>query len=131
MDVFLRVTAGIMIATILCVVLSKRGTDISILMTITVCCMVVSAAFSYFTPVLDFLKKLSEVGRLDWKLLNVLMKATGIGLISQIAGFVCTDAGNQSLAKALQIMTTAVIFCISLPVLEEMLSLIELVLGET
>ena len=130
MDVFFKVTAGILVATILCVVLSKQGADISILMTITVCCMVISAAFSYISPVLDFLKKLSEVGRLDGTLLNVLMKATGIGLISQIAGFVCSDAGNQSLAKALQIMTTAVIFYISLPLLEEMLSLIELVLGK-
>lgn len=131
MDVYFKVTAGILVATILCVVLSKQGADISILMTITVCCMVITAAFSYISPVLDFLKKLSEVGRLDDTLLNVLMKATGIGLISQIAGFVCSDAGNQSLAKALQIMTTAVIFYISLPVLEEMLSLIELVLGKT
>lgn len=130
MDVFFKVTAGILVATILCVVLSKQGADISILMTITVCCMVISAAFSYISPVLDFLKKLSEVGRLDGTLLNVLMKATGIGLISQIAGFVCSDAGNQSLAKALQIMTTAVIFYISLPLLEEMLSLLELVLGK-
>ena len=130
MDVYLKVTAGILIATILCVVLSKQGADISILLTITVCCMVVSAAFSYISPVLDFLKTLCELGRLDSALLNVLMKVTGIGLLSQIAGFVCADAGNQSLAKALQIMTAAVIFYISLPVLEEMLSLIESVLGE-
>lgn len=116
--------------SILSLVLSKQGTDISMLLTIAVCCMVIAAAFSYLSPVLDFARRLVEVGKLNHELLNVLLKVVGIGLVSQIAGYICADAGNQSLGKALQIMTTAVILWIAIPVLEEMLSLIETVLGE-
>lgn len=130
MDVYLKVTGGILIAVILCMVLSKHGSGTSVLLSIVVCCMVVTAAFSYFEPVLDFLRRLIELGRLDHELLKVLMKVVGIGLLSQIAGFVCADAGNQTLSKALQIMTTAVILCVSVPVLEQMLSLVEMLLGE-
>lgn len=130
MNIFVKVTAGILIAVILSLVLSKHSPDLSLLLTISVCCMVVAAAFSYLTPVLDFLRRLIEVGKLNQELLNVLLKTVGIGLISQIAGFACTDSGNQTLSKALQIMTTAVILCIAVPVLEKMLSLIETVLGE-
>lgn len=130
MDIFIKVTVGILITATLGLVLSKQGADISLLLTIAVCCMAVAAAFSYLSPVLDFARRLIEVGRINNELLNVLLKVVGIGLISQIAGFICADAGNQSLGKALQIMTTAVILCISVPVLEEMLSLIEAVLGE-
>ena len=130
MDIFLKVTAGILITAILSLVLSKQGADISLLLTIGVCCMVVVAAFTYLRPVLEFANKLIQVGRLNNELLNVLLRVVGIGLISQIAGFICADAGNQSLGKALQIMSTAVILCVSVPILEEMLSLIETVLGE-
>lgn len=130
MDIFLKVTVGILLTAILNLVLSKQGADISLLLTIAVCCMVIVAALTYLSPVLDFARRLIEIGGLDHELLNVLLKVVGIGLISQIAGFVCSDAGNQTLAKALQILTTAVILCISVPVLEEMLSLIETVLGE-
>ena len=116
MDLYLKVTAGVLVTVILCLILAKHGADISILLTLAVCCMVVGAAVSSLSPVLQFASRLVEV--------------IGIGLISQFAGLICADAGNQSLSKVLQLMTTAVILCLSTPILEEMLSLLENLLGE-
>lgn len=130
MDIFLKVTAGILITAILSLVLSRNGTDIGLLLTICVCSMVIFAAFSYLEPVFAFAQRLIQIGQLSSELLNILLKVVGIGLISQIAGLICADAGNQSLGKALQIVTTAIILCISIPLLEEILSLLETVLGE-
>lgn len=130
MDIYLKVTAGVLMTAILCLVLGKQSADLSMLLTMAVCCMVMAAALSYFSPVLEFARRLIEIGNLDHGLLDVLLKTVGIGLVSQIAGMVCADAGKQSLSKTLQILTTAVILCIAVPVLEQMLSLIEAVLGE-
>ena len=130
MDIFLKVTAGILITAILSLVLSRNGTDMGLLLTICVCSMVIFAAFSYLEPVFAFAQRLIQIGQLSSELLNILLKVVGIGLISQFAGLICTDAGNQSLGKALHIVTTAIILCISIPLLEEILSLLETVLGE-
>ena len=130
MDLYLKVTAGVLVTVILCLILAKHGADISILLTLAVCCMVGGAAVSSLSPVLQFASRLVETGRLDHGLLNVFLKVIGIGLISQFAGLICADAGNQSLSKVLQLMTTAVILCLSTPILEEMLSLLENLLGE-
>jgi len=130
MDLFLRIIAGVLITAILSLVLSKHSSDISLLLTIAVCCIVVLAACSYLQPVLSLARKLVEIGQLDTGLLSVLLKVTGIGLISQIAGFICADAGKQTLEKAVQIVATAAILCISVPAIEEMISLIDRVLGE-
>lgn len=130
MEVFIKAIAAILITSILTLVLSKKGADISLLLTITVCCIVMTMSVSYIQPILDFAYHLIELGGLDVSLLQVILKTVGIGLISQIATFVCVDSGNQSLGKAVQIMTTAVILSISIPVLEQMLSLIEVLLGE-
>ena len=130
MEIYLKVTAGILISSILCLMLSRQGTDISLLLTLCVCSMVVLAAGAYLKPILEFCRKLIQVGELSNELLSILLKVVGIGLISQVAGLICTDAGNQSLAKALQLITTAVILCISVPLLEEILALLEMVLGE-
>lgn len=130
MDLYLKVTAGILIAAILTVILARQGKDISLLLTLCVCSMVVMAAGSYFKPVFAFAQKLIQIGQLNQDILDVLLKVTGIGLLSQIAGFICADAGNQSLVKTLQIITTAVLLSISVPLLEEILSLLETILGE-
>ena len=130
MDIFLKVTAAILLSAILTLVLSKQGADISLLLTIAVCCIILTAALTYIKPILDFSRKLVTIGGIRTELLEILLKVVGIGMISQIAGLICVDSGNQSLCKALQIMTIAVILCLSIPVLEEMLLLIETVLTD-
>ena len=130
MDIFIKVSAGILITAILCLVISGQNKDISLLLTIFMCCVSILAATSYLEPILDFARKLIQVGNLKNDYLQVLMKIVGIGVISQVAGFICRDAGNQSLAKVLQIVTTSVVLCICIPLLEEILALIETVLGE-
>ena len=130
MDIYLKVTASILIAAIMTLVLSKQSKDISLLLTIAVSCLVLVAAFSYLHPVLDFAYRIIELGEANSELFDIILKSVGIGLISQIAGLVCVDAGNQSLAKALQIMTIVVILCLSVPILEQMLLLLETIMGE-
>lgn len=130
MDIFIKATGGILIAVILSVVLEKYGKEFSVLLTIAVCCIVFSAAISYLKPILDFAERLTSAGNLDHEMLTILFKVVGIGMVSQIAGLICSDAGNKSLGKAFHILTVTVILCISVPILEQMLSLIEAILGE-
>lgn len=130
MDIFLKAIAGILVTVILTLTLSKHGADISLLLVIAVCCMVIAGTLSYFQPVLAFARRLIEIGNLNIELLDVVVRVVGIGMISQVAVLICSDSGNQALGKALQIMTIAVILCLSIPVLEQMLSLIETVMGE-
>lgn len=63
-------------------------------------------------------------------MLGILLKAVGIGLVSEIAGLVCTDAGNGSLGKTLQMLGSAVILYLSLPIFTAMLELIREILRE-
>lgn len=130
MDIFLKVTIGVLITAILSLILSKQCQEISLLLTICVCCLIVAAMATYLQPVLEFAMHLVQLGQLNQDMLTVLMKVVGIGLISQIAGLICADAGNQTLSKVLQIMTTVVILWVSIPLLEEVLSLIETVMGD-
>lgn len=130
MDIFLKVMAVVLVTSILSLVLSKQSTDISMLLTIVVCCIVFGASAVYIEPILGFAYRLVELGDLNTSFLNIILKSVGIGMISQIATLICIDSGNQSLGKVLQIMTTAVILSLSVPILEQMLSLIETVLEE-
>ena len=128
MDVFLKVMAAILVTAILTLILAKHSADISLLLTISVCCMVIAVAVSYLQPILDFAYRLIQIGDLDTSLLSVVLKSVGIGIVSQVAGLICADSGNQSLGKAVQIMATAIILGFSVPAFEQMLLLVEMVL---
>ena len=130
MDIFLKVMAAVLIAVILKMVLAKQSADTALLLTIAVCCIVVCASLSYIQPIISFAYRMVELGNFGSSHLGIILKSVGIGMISQIVTLVCADSGNQSISKAVQIMTIAVILCLSVPVLEQMLSLIEAVLEE-
>ena len=129
MDVFLKITAGILLAAIVTLTLSKQNTDISLLLTILVCCMAFVAMIDYARPVFQFLQRLKDVSQIDDELFHILIKSAGIGMLSQIACMICSDAGNKALANALQVVASVVILSLCIPLLDKVLVLIENVLG--
>lgn len=131
MDIFLKITASVLIATIASLVISRYSYDISLLLTILVCCMAMVGMAAYIKPIIDFLEKIVGVGQIDNEIFRILLKTAGIGMISQVSNMICTDAGNQTLGKVLQLAATVVIVCLCIPLFDKMLSLIESVLEAT
>lgn len=129
MSTFLKVAAGVLTALILWLSLNKQNKDFSVLLTLAVCCMVITAAMMLLQPVVVFLRKVQEIGNLDRELISVLMKVVGIGMVGEICTLVCKDAGNETMGKALQIVSTVVVLWMSIPVFEKLLSLLDKILG--
>lgn len=128
MDTFMKATAGVFIALVLYLVLAKQGRDVSVLLSVAVCCMISVAAITYLKPVVEFFKKLETVGQLEPQMLEIILKAVGIALISEVSGLICADAGNAALGKTLQILASAVILWMSVPLFTNLLSLVEQIL---
>ena len=87
MSLFWKAAAAVLLAVVLGLSLGKQK-DIGVLLTMAVCCMVAMIAISYLEPVLDFLRELETLGDLQGDMLGILLKAVGIGLVSEIAGLV-------------------------------------------
>ena len=128
MEVFLKTIAGAFITVVLSLSISKHGKDISLLLTVVVCCMIITAAFAYLDPVIEFFDKLQSVGKLDSGLITILFKAVGIGMLSEVASLICEDAGQAALGKSIKLLASAVIVWMSLPILTSLLDLIESIL---
>lgn len=128
MSVFIKAAASILVALILHLILSKQGKDFSLLLTVAVCSIVAVTAFQYFEPVIDFFQNLQVIGNLDSDMLSIILRAVGIGLLSEITGVICSDSGNVAMGKMLQILASAVILWISIPLFTSLLTLVEEIL---
>ncbi len=128
MDIFLKATAGVLIALILTLILSKQSKDFSLLLTVLVCVIVSVAAINYLSPVVEFFERLQSVGKLDPEFIKILMRAVGIGLLAEITGLICSDAGNAALGKTLQFLAGAVVLWMSVPLFTNIIDLIEEIL---
>ena len=128
MELYVKAIAGVLIALMLCLALGSKGKEIPLLLALVVCIMAVAAGFSYLSAVLDFFSRLQDLIGTDNHLLHILLKAVGVGLMGEIAGLICADGGHATLGKAVQILTSAVILWISLPLYTEILTLIKTLL---
>ena len=130
MTLFYQIIGVALVAVVLGVALKRQGQDITLLLGLCVCCIVLMAMFSYLEPVLDFIEHLQNISSIDPQLLEVILKAVGIGLIAEIAMLVCGDSGNAALGKAIQLTSTGAILWLSLPLMRSLLDLVERIVGE-
>ena len=130
MSTFLQVIAGALVSVVIGLALSKQGKDITLLLGITVCTMVLAAALVYLKPVMDFAQSLQQMSMLDSGMLRIMLKAVGISLIAEIACLICADSGNGALSKGIQIFASVTVLWISVPLMQELLELIQKILGE-
>ena len=129
MDVLLKAAGAVLVTSVVELALGKDGKEFRSLLTLGCCAMVLLLGVTFLQPVIAFLRELESMGNLDSDLVWILMKVTGICLVSQIAGLVCTEAGDCSLAKALEVLAAVVILWMSIPVFQGLLNLIEGILG--
>ena len=128
MNVFVKAAAGVLVALILHLILTRQGKDFSVLLTVAVCCMMAAAAMEHLEPVIAFFEKLQTLGQLDSSMMTIILRAVGIGLLAEIVGLVCSDAGNAALGKTLQILASAVILWMSVPLFTSLIELVEEIL---
>lgn len=125
MDTFLKTIAGILVAVLLNLCLSKQAKDYSLLLTVLVCCCIAGAAVYYLEQVVSFIQRLNQMAQLDSNALLIILKVVGIGILGEIVTQICADSGNASLGRMLQVLSSAVILWLSLPLFTALIELIE------
>lgn len=130
MTAFLQAVAGALVAVILCGVLARQGKDMTVLLGLAVCGMILVAAIAYLEPVVEFLRSLQETAGLDDGMFQVILKSVGIGMTAQIASMICADSGNGAIGKAVETLAAAVILWLSLPMMTALLELVQQMVGK-
>ena len=129
MGEYLRWAAVVLVGVILALVVGKQSKDMSLLLTLAVCVMVSLAALQFLEPVMKLMRELRRLGSLDSEAVSIALKCAGIGLLSELIGLICADAGERAMGKAVELLSTAAILWLSLPLLRGILTLIEGVLS--
>lgn len=115
---------------IIYLLLDKQNKDMAVMITLCGCCMVIMAAVCFLEPVISFIGHVREIADLDGDLLKILMKATSVAIISEIAAQICHDAGNTSIGKTVNFLAITVIVWLSIPLFTELLDMLSKILGE-
>ena len=128
MELYWTAAAAVLIGLVVGQAISQK--DLALVLTMICSVMVGLILISYLEPVVEFLTELRQFGDLQGNMLNILLKSLGIGIVTQIIQMVCKDSGNSSLGQAVQLLGTAVILWLSLPVFTSLMDIIQKILGD-
>ena len=130
MGEYLRFAAAAIIGLILVLVVGRQSRDLGILLSLAVCVLLALGAMEFLEPVMELLNELKRLGELDGGAVGILLRCAGIGMVSELAGLLCADAGEGAMGRALQICANAAILWLSLPLLRQVLTMIGEVLAK-
>ena len=129
MALFFKVLTCALAGVVLLRLLDRQGSAAGIPFALLLCVLILMASVSYLQPVLELLRSLQKEANLNGELLTIILKAVGIGLIGEVAALICADGGNAALARGVEIATAAVLMWLSLPMIKQLLELIQQITG--
>ena len=125
MDTYFKTVACIFVFLLLYLVVGKWSKDFSMLIATSVCCLVAIIIFGYIDPVISFIKDLQITANINADIFETVLKSVGIALLSEICNLLCSDCGNSSMGRMVQLLGSSVILWLSIPLFKSFLSLIE------
>ena len=128
MSFSVKVCLFALLCTVIGVIIKQIRPDFSPLVRIAGTVAVSSAALSLILPMMTYLRSLIEGGSLG-EYGDIIIKALGIALITQICADICRDSGEGSAAVGVELIGRIEILLLCFPMLERLLSSVKEVMS--
>ena len=113
-----------LVVVVLYLVVKRYREELSVFVLIGGVGLLALVFISYFRPVLEELGNLTGDFGLNSNYISILLKATGISILGTLASGLCADAGVNSLAAQVELVSKVFIITISLPLFKDLLSVL-------
>lgn len=125
MDVIFQVSALSVLAAVCCCILRPYVGSIAVSISIIAGVLILLVALRFFKPIIEMLEQLRTLSGLSGTIAAPLIKVVGIGILTQIAGSICDDAGEHTLHQTVEIAGNVLSVYVSIPLLAAVLDLLE------
>lgn len=123
MNIFTVAAVGL-IGTFFAVFMRKMGDEYRVCVSIFCVCALLIAIFPYFSELLAQILSFSKLSGTDIENFTFLLKAVGIGYISQFSSDICADAGENAIASKIEFAGRICILAMTLPVVSSLVEMI-------
>ncbi len=123
MNIFTVAAVGL-IGTFFAVFMRKMGDEYRVCVSVFCVCALLIAVFPYFSELLAHILSFSKLSGTDIENFTFLLKAVGIGYISQFSSDICADAGENAIASKIEFAGRICILAMTVPVVSSLVEMI-------
>lgn len=123
MDIIKIIGIGLT-ALIIIIILKQYKPEFAIYISIVAGILILVLSISNLSGVINLLKDIASRASINSKFLSIILKITGIAILTEFAVSICQDSGEKSIANKIDIGGKAIIITISLPIISSLLETI-------
>ncbi|MBR1815741.1 MAG: stage III sporulation protein AD [Lachnospiraceae bacterium] len=116
--------ALVIIAIILALSLKSRNPEISSIISVGLCLVIISVCVDRLNVIINKVKSISSNVDIDKTYIFILLKLIGIAYICEFASGISKDAGYSAVASQIELLGKLTMLMVSLPVLEQVIEII-------
>ena len=124
MEEIIKIIGIGLIALVVIIILKQYRPEFTIYVSIIAGVLILVLTMEKFTGIINLLKSISEKTYINKQFLGILLKITGIAIITEFAVSICSDAGEKAIASKIEIGSKVIIIAMSIPIISSLLELI-------
>lgn len=113
-----------LIALVIIVILKQYRPEYAVYVSIIAGILILFFAIEKISGIINLLQSISDKTYINKNFLGILLKITGIAMLTEFAVSVCSDAGENAIASKIEIGSKVVIITMSMPIITSLLELI-------
>ena len=124
MEEIIKIVGIGLIALVIAIIIKQYRPEYAIYVSIVAGILILVFTMSKITGIINLLKSIYDKTYINKQFLSILLKITGIAIITEFAVSICTDAGEKAIASKIEIGSKVIIIAMSIPIISSLLELI-------
>ena len=111
-------------ALVIIIILRQYKPEYAIYVSMIAGVLILFLAIEKITGIINLLQTISNKTYINKTFLNILLKITGIAILTEFAVSICNDSGEKAIASKIEIGSKVIIITMSMPIIKSLLELI-------
>ena len=124
MEEIIKIIGIGLVALVIIIILKQYRPEYAVYASIIAGILILFLAMEKLSGVINLLQSISDKTFINKQFLGILLKITGIAIITEFAVSVCSDAGEKAIASKIEIGSKVIIITMSIPIISSLLELI-------
>ena len=113
-----------MLALIVIIIIKQYRPEFAIYISLLAGVFIILLSMQRLTQVIELIQSISQKVSINSKFLSIILRITGIAILTEFAVSICKDSGESAIASKIEMGSKVVIISMSIPIISSLLEVI-------
>lgn len=123
MEEIIKIVGVGIVALIIIIIMKQYRPEFAIYISILAGILIIWLVFGKLSGIISLIESITKKTNINNKYLGIILKITGIAILTEFAVSICKDSGESSIANKIELGSKIVIISMSIPIISSLLEI--------